>query len=171
MTHRGGISFLPDYPRVMSEVSVVKLGEVTFFTAPGEVFPELLTGGYPDRPRIQTPVIGDIEARRVQPQCDERGLPTGIAGSMGGTSPCIVKSNQTNPPRWEQAPLPPYGYDLFSGQPFFIGLGGDFLGYIVPSYDFQGGGASGDHYEETNSASQYIAPHWFEVLRAIVQEM
>ena len=170
-THRGGVSFFPDYPQVMSEVSAVKLGHMSFFTAPGEVFPELLTGGYPDRPSVQTPVRGDVEERMTEANCDDRGLPEGVAGSVGGSSPCVVKGNQSNPPDWSRAPHPPYGYELLPGHPFFIGLGNDFLGYIVPTYDFQDGGASGDHYEETNSASQYLAPHWLEALRAVAQQL
>lgn len=170
-SYQGGISFVPDYPVVVSEVSVVSLGDFVFFTAPGEVFPELLTGGYPDRGRSQTPVIGDIEEKRVDSICDERGLPMGIEGSVGGTSPCIVKPDQTNPPVWAEAPTGPFIYDLVSPTPFFIGLGGDFLGYIVPSYDFQGGNAPGSHYEETNSASQDLTLHWNGALREALETL
>jgi len=45
------------------------------------------------------------------------------------------------------------------------------LGYIVPPYDFQDGGASGDHYEETNSASRYLAPHWLDALQELIPHL
>ena len=170
-SHIGGISFVPDLPKVISEVSVVSLGDFTFFTAPGEVFPELLTGGYPDRETTQNPVIGDIEGQRSDLVCDERGLPAGIMGSLGGDQPCIVRLNQDNPPTWSEAPLGPYLYDLVSPTPFFIGLGGDFLGYIIPEYDFENGATAGAHYEETNSSSMSLTSDWINALKSALVEL
>ena len=165
--HLGGVIFFPENPLVMSEVSAIRLGELNIFTAPGESFPELLTGGYPGRPSAMNPVIGDVEGRRADASCDERGLPVGVEGSIGGDSPCIIRENHRNPPPWSEAPEPPYGYDLFPSRPFFIGLGGDFLGYLVPPYDFQDGDPDGDHYEETNSTSRSLTPDWLQALRAV----
>ena len=164
--HRGGINFSPANPLVMSEVSVIRLGSLSLFTAPGEPFPELLTGGYPGRPSVQDPVIGDVEERLVDAVCDERGLPAGREGSPGGQSPCVVRADHENPPPWADAPEPPYGYELLPGTPFLIGLGGDFLGYLVPPYDFQIGARAGDHYEETNSAGPALVPDWLTALKA-----
>ena len=167
----GGIGFAPDFPSVMSEVSVISIGDFTLFTAPGEVFPEILTGGYPDRGQAQTPVIGDQLEEKVGRICDERGLPEGVEGSLGGESPCIVRVNQTNPPPWSDAPFAPYLYELVSPTPMFIGLGGDFLGYIIPTYDFEGGGAPGAHYEETNSASVHLVEDWTKALRESLESL
>ena len=175
-----GISFIPDLPKVISEVTALALGPVTFFTAPGEVFPELLTGGYPDRERVQTPIIGDQNPERLAWDCDERGLPAGTEGSLGGEQPCIVKSNQDNPPPWSEAPFGPFIYAQVAQIipreqavtiPFFIGLGGDFLGYIIPEYDFELGASSGAHYEETNSASQGLTQDWKEALRSVLASL
>ncbi len=172
--HQGGISFVPDLPQVISEVTAVSLGAVTFFTAPGEVFPELLTGGYPDRGQVQTPVIGVQDPESLAWECDERGLPAGIEGSLGGDLPCIVKSNQSNPPPWTEAPFGPFIYERVlqaestAQMPFFIGLGGDFLGYIIPEYDFELGASAGEHYEETNSASQGLTQDWQEALQLVL---
>ena len=147
------------------------MGDFTFFTAPGEAFPELLTGGYPDRGRSQNPVIGDVESQKVDPVCDERGLPMGIEGSMGGDHPCLVRLNQSNPPNWSEAPTGPFIYDLVSPTPFFIGLGGDFLGYIIPEYDFEYGATAGSHYEETNSSSMSLTSDWMNALQSIIEEL
>lgn len=166
----GITNFLPDSPKVMSEVSMVRLGPLTFFTAPGEVFPESLVGGFPGKPTAQEPVVGDVEQVRVMATCDLQGLPT--PDNMG-IYPCLVSATQENPPDWTMTPDPPYIYDTIPGQyPFFIGLGQDFLGYFVPPYDFEynrGQSVPGSHYEETNAASGKLQEHWAEHL-AIVTE-
>ncbi len=168
--YEGGISFEPGPVYVMSQVAVVKLGPLSFFTAPGEVFPELLVGGYPGRPSTQTPVIGDVEERRVSATCDIRGLPP--MNGEPGMFPCIVKADQENPPNWSLAPEPPYVYDLIPGEyPFFIGLGMDFLGYMVPPYDYEPGDAPGSHYEETNGASGELVNDWLTNLNAVIHEV
>ena len=167
-TKTGLTSFFPAEPMVMSEVAVVRLGELTFFTAPGEAFPELLVGGYPNQARSQAPVIGDVEGVRVGLICDELGLP--VEGNLG-TFPCIVKPDQENPPNWAATPSAPYVYDLIPGQyPFFIGLGMDFLGYMVPAYDYQLT-SQGNHYEETNGASAQLAQDWTDALKLSIQAL
>lgn len=162
--HISVTNFAPGPPLVMSQVAAVKLGPVTFFTAPGEVFPELLVGGYPERPRAQDPTVGDVLEQRVDATCDMWGLPT----MDGGMYPCIVKADQENPPDWSMAPEGPYVYDLIEGRPFFIGLGMDFLGYMVPPYDYEPDNAPGAHYEETNGASGEIVDDWLENLQAVL---
>lgn len=161
-----GRSFAPGNPMVQSQTAIVRLGEVTFFTAPGEVFPETLVGGFPGKPRIQTPVVGDTEERKVAATCDVQGLPT---PNDDGIYPCIIKKDAENPPDWTMAPDGPYGYELIPGEfPFFIGLGMDHLGYMVPEYDFAPiyvGTSPGDHYEETNAAGPRFLSDWLTALK------
>lgn len=168
---RVGNSFVPGPPMLMSEVAVVRLGPISFFTAPGEVFPETLVGGYPGKPRIWDPVVGDVEERHTTATCDEDGLPT---PDDDGTHACIVKKDQENPPDWTKAPDGPYVYELIPGEiPFFIGLGMDFVGYMVPEYDYEVAGyvnqAPGSHYEETNGIGPDIIVHWKENLAAVIE--
>lgn len=165
--------YVPGVPSVMSQVSVVRVGDLSFFTAHGELFPELLVGGYPGRPRHERGVFGDVEELRTPAACDMAGLP-----AAGGTLPCIVSPTQENPPNWVAAPQGPYGYDLIPGKhKFFIGLGMDFLGYMVPMYDFkaiyadQDADTSGSHYEETNSIGQDSVPKWQENLAAVLEAL
>jgi hypothetical protein len=154
-----GGRMIPGDPMVLSQVAVVRLGPVTWFTAPGEVFPETLTGGLPGRNRARTPVIGDVSRHRVDYVCGADGLPV-----AGGDQPCIVRPDAENPPDWSAWPEGPVVYELIPGEvPFFIGLGMDFLGYMVPDYDFQAmpfGEPPGDHYEETNSVGSAISGLW-----------
>lgn len=168
-TPLGLTSFTPGAPQAMTEVSMVRLGPLTFFTAPGEVFPESLVGGFPGKPTTQNPVVGDIEERRVPATCDAQGLPplNGESGSL----PCIISATHENPPDWSKSPDPPYVYDRVPGQyPFFIGLGQDFLGYFVMPYDFQynrGQDVPGSHYEETNAASGELYTGWVDGLNML----
>ncbi|MFN3201562.1 MAG: hypothetical protein ACE366_24380 [Bradymonadia bacterium] len=171
---RVGAQYAPALPQLLTQTAVVGLGPVTFFTAPGEVFPETLVGGYPGRSRVQTPVIGDVEGRRVAPTCDDQGLPTDPESP--GDQPCIVKADQTNPPDWDNTPEGPYVYERLPGEfPFFIGLGMDFLGYMVPSYNYEEVGylsePPGDHYEETNGVGRDIMPNWEAALDRCIEAL
>lgn len=161
--------FRPGNPYVQTQASVIRLGPVGFFTSPGEMFPEMLVGGFPGKARVQNPIVGDIEERRIPATCDEEGLPT---PNNDGTFPCIVSADAVNPPDWTATPDGPYGYELVPGEiPFFIGLGHDHLGYMVPAYDFETtylAQADGDHYEETNSAGPRFYTDWRASFESIV---
>lgn len=165
-------AFQPGAPQVQSQVAVVRLGPITFFTAPGEVFPESLVGGFPGGPQAQDPTVGDVEERRVAATCDADGLPT---ANDDGTNACIVKKDQENPPDWSAAPETPI-YSTIPGEyPVFIGLGMDFLGYMVPNYDYEEAGylsaAPGDHYEETNGAGTNTINDWMEALQTSIDAL
>jgi len=166
-----GGAFTPGLPQVQTQVAAVRLGPVTVFTAPGEVFGETLCGGYPGRHHVRSPVIGDTEERRTPARCDPSGLP-----AEDGRSPCIITPGAEHAPDWSQAPEGPYVYELVPGEvPFFIGLGMDFLGYLVPPYDFVAPNfttqAPGDHYEETNSIGPRIVPLWKSQLEAVLNAL
>jgi hypothetical protein len=162
--------YVPGVPSVMSQVAVVRIGELSFFTAHGEMFPEMLVGGLPGLPRSPRGVYGDVEQVRTPAACGDDGLPT-----PGGDKPCIVSPMQENPPNWVEAPAAPYGYELVPGKhKFFIGLGMDFLGYMVPDYDFKAAykdpdaDTSGSHYEETNSIGYDSLPKWQQNIAAVI---
>jgi hypothetical protein len=166
-------SYTPGPPQALSEVAVVRLGGVTFFTAPGEVFPETLVGGFPGKPTVRDPVVGDVRELNVEAVCNEEGLPV---EDGTGSHPCIVAPDQTNPPDWSKAPDPPYVYEQIPGEhPFFIGLGQDFLGYMVPRYDHEADGyfsqPPGSHYEETNGAGPELITDWKDALGACLERV
>lgn len=166
--------YVPGPPKVMSQVAVVRIGDLTFFTAHGELFPELLVGGLPGGQTSPRAVVGDVEQLRTPAVCDAQGLP-----AAGASGPCIVSPTQENPPDWSSpmAPRVPM-YDLVPGKhTFFIGLGMDFLGYMVPNYDFKAAyqdrevDTSGSHYEETNSIGPQSVPLWETNLRAVLDAL
>ena len=119
-------------PKIKTEIAVIRVGPVTFFTLPGEAAPEIMVGGF-DGSR-----------------------------SYGVD---IVNANNKNPPRLANAPKGPYLKARMPGKyKFFVGLGNDEIGYIVPAYNFVLGSppylqeAPGDHYTETNSLGPQTEP-------------
>ncbi len=116
-------------PEVLSEIAVVDVGRATMMSVPGELDPALFVGGY-----------------------DGSYAPDGVP---------VVDETQENPPDLSMAPGPPYLRDLARAdaeQVWVLGLTDDFLGYYIPSFDYELGTglpyiaeAPGHHYEETNS--------------------
>lgn len=119
-----------NFPLLESRVSYLEVGNVGIVTAPGELFPELSIGGY------------------------------GGEHTYGFE---LLDPDNPNPPNLAGAPSGPYLKDLIEMNDgidiaLVAGMTEDFLGYIVPDYDYvvhehnpfveQ---APGDHYEETNS--------------------
>lgn len=115
-------------PQVKTMVAYLTLGPASIITNPGELTPELFLGGYD--------------------------------GSRKGTYE-LLDLKQPNSPDLKLAPKPPYLIDLMDGDlrhRMTFGLTGDFLGYILPRFNFVVDETSpylrdapGDHYEETNS--------------------
>jgi hypothetical protein len=149
--HSDGL-FEPGIPQLVTAVTRVQIGGLSFATMPGEIFPETLTGGFTFVDQVSTPVRGNPEDLR----CDDDRLPT---GGEDGTEPCLIDPDNPNPPDLDAAPNSGFIREELPGDVLFvIGLGMDEIGYLVPPYDFQllegapyVGEPEGDHYEETNS--------------------
>lgn len=117
-----------NYAWVRSRVTYLQIGPVAVITAPGELHPELWVG-FDDR--------WSWGQQRV--------------------------TETQNPPDFARAPTGPFLRELMLANPgvryaIVAGLTEDFLGYIVPAYNFVLASglpyiveAQGDHYEETNS--------------------
>ena len=119
-------------PQVLTEVAVLDIGRARLLTFPGELDPCLFVGGY-----------------------DGAFTPDGVD---------IIDPTNSNPPELTAAPEAPYLRELARGSRpgveyvFALGLANDFLGYLIPAFDYKLDPASpyfaeaeGDHYEETNS--------------------
>lgn len=135
-------------PLVRSEAAYLTLGPASISTAPGELLPELFLGGYD--------------------------------GSRAGTYQ-FIDTKQPNSPDPSKAPKAPYLIDMMKGpveHRMIFGLTLDFLGYIVPRYNFvlddlapYVGEAKGDHYEETNSIGPRAEPEIVGMMRQLVLQM
>ena len=132
-------------PAVETEVTYLQLGPASIITNPGELLPELFVGGYD--------------------------------GSWTGTYK-IVDTMQKNAPDLTKAPKAPYLVDIMDGDRkhrMTFGLTADFLGYIVPRYNFvlsptkpYFDEAEGDHYEETNSLGPLAEPQIAGTMRQLI---
>ncbi len=137
-----------NYPWIPLRSTFVQIGPLAFVTAPGELHPELWVGGYD--------------------------------GSWSWGWP-LLDTTKPNLPKFDEAPKPPYMRDLVLAHPgvrypVLAGLGEDFIGYIVPAYNFVLDPsnpyiveAKGDHYEEVYAVGplgeQHIVHPILELLR------
>jgi hypothetical protein len=132
-------------PSILTRVAYLTLGPASIITNPGELLPELFIGGY--------------------------------GGEYAGLYPFIDQTKQ-NAPDVSKAPKPPYLKDIMDGDRahrMTFGLTMDFIGYIVPPYNwvlsdkspyFQE--AAGDHYEETNSIGPLAVPQVVGTMRQLI---
>jgi len=131
-------------PHVLTELAHLKLGPISFVTVPGEIFPELLIGGY-DGSHVGDPNLDVIE----------QGNPNPPDLSLAPEGPYIRDL-------------------ILGEHPWIVGLGNDELGYIIPEYDFVLDDRlpwfdepPGDHYEETNS----LGPQTHGIIRENIQNV
>ncbi len=132
-------------PSVETQVSYLRLGPASIITNPGELLPELFIGGY--------------------------------NGEYAGKYP-FINTTKPNAPDVSRAPKPPYLIDVMDGDPklrMTWGMTHDFIGYIVPRYNWVLDDkkpyleeAAGDHYEETNSIGPLAEPQVVGTMRQLV---
>ena len=127
-----------NYPWISLRSTFVQVGPLGLVTAPGELHPELWVGGYD--------------------------------GSWSWGWP-LYDSTKMNLPKFEEAPKPPYMRDLVLAHdgvkyPILAGLAEDYIGYIVPAYNYALDPndpyiveAEGDHYEEVYSLGPLCEQH------------
>ena len=126
-------------------MSYLRLGPASIITNPGELLPELFIGGY--------------------------------NGEYAGKYP-FINTTKPNAPDVSRAPKPPYLIDVMDGDPklrMTWGMTHDFIGYIVPRYNWVLDDkkpyleeAAGDHYEETNSIGPLAEPQVVGSMRQLV---
>jgi hypothetical protein len=136
-------------PELYTELAIIRVGPVEFFTMPGELDPILFVG--------------------------TRGERAYTPPSYNGGNP--VDTTRTNPPILPSDEIPHVmqlrDADVDESDVWLLGLTGDFLGYFVADYDYELNPAApfiaeaeGDHYEETNS----LGPEaWPRVWRNLTQ--
>jgi len=125
-------------PWMPLRATFLQVGPLGIVTVPGELHPELWVGGYD--------------------------------GSWSWGWP-LYDAKKPNLPRFDEAPLPPYMRDLVLAHdgvryPVVAGLAEDYVGYIVPAYNYALHPdspylkeAEGDHYEEVYSLGPQVEEH------------
>jgi len=170
-----GFTLLDTPPQLRTAVARLQIGDVTFFTVPGELFPEAMVGGFDPDNTIDEPTLGDH--RRMECMPDDLLPPEDGDNLEDATAPCLVSPDNPNPPDVASAPTGGYLRAEIPGETLFlIGLGMDEIGYLVPPYDFEllegaefVGEAEGDHYEETNSTGSGILSDTLRELEALFE--
>ena len=125
-------------PWIPMRATYLQVGPLAIITCPGELHPELWVGGYD--------------------------------GSWSWGWP-IMDTTKPNTPDLATAPMPPYLRDVVLANPgvrypVLAGLAMDYVGYIVPKYNYVLDAnspyideADGDHYEETYSLGPDVEAH------------
>jgi hypothetical protein len=121
-------------PELKSRITYLQVGPLAMITNPGELHPELWVGGYDGSWSWGQNIVNEAE----------------------------------NAPDLAMAPAGPYLREIMLSNPnvkyvFCAGLAEDFIGYIVPAFNYvldeqnpYFAEAAGDHYEETNSVGPKV---------------
>lgn len=136
-------------PQLKMEVSYLQLGPLGVATLPGELAPEIWTGGYDGALAGGNTFIDPMNPN-----------PPNI--SLAPKGPYI-----------KDVILARSGVKYAAG----LGLGNDWAGYIIPKYDFKLDAnnpwweqAAGDHYEETNSIGPDAEAQLIDPLKMLIAE-
>jgi hypothetical protein len=142
-------------PWLPLRATYLQIGPLGIVTAPGELHPELWVGGYDGSWSWGWPLLNHT--------MDSSGNPT------------------PNQPDFSKAPAPPYMRDLVLAKPgvrypVLAGLAEDYIGYIVPSYNYVLDAnnpyiveAQGDHYEEVYSLGPLVEQHAVHPILQLLQ--
>jgi hypothetical protein len=132
-------------PRLQTEIARLQIGPLAMLSIPGEVFPELVFGGY--------------DGSKVGNEFDT----------------IISDDNPNPPDLAQAPEGPYWGDLLETEHAWIVGLGNDEVGYIIPEYDFKVDPISpyidepeGDHYEETNSLGPQTVPLLDQAIRQLL---
>ncbi len=135
-------------PWLPFRITYLQVGPLGIVTVPGELHPELWVGGY------------DCASWTFGYECFDASNP--------------------NLPDFDRAPAPPYLRELVLANPgveypIALGLANDYVGYIVPAYNYVLNPdnpylteADGDHYEETYSLGPDVERHVVHPLLQLV---
>lgn len=173
-------------PQVLTSTGQIRIGNAAIQAFPGEMFPELILGGYTPENVRENVIVGN--PRDVN--CDAT-LRVRLADGVEPRFPCTTFAgieaecaeirNEEDRARCnvnlDAAPTDGFVRDLIETDYLFVaGLGNDSLGYIVPSYDFRNEPlylteAPGDHYEETVSVGDlwHVMYENIETVNALVE--
>ena len=146
-------------PWIPLRSTFVQIGPLGIVTAPGELHPELWVGGYDGTWSWGWPLLNHAGT------CSDTHADCNTQKTCATGATCVPTPNL---PDFTTAPEGPYMRDLVLAHdgvryPVLAGLAEDYIGYIVPAYNYvlsptnpYLSEAEGDHYEETYSLSPLV---------------
>ncbi len=135
-----------NFPHVRTQVVVLRVGPVTMYTVPGELFPELAIGGYDGSHAFGRDLLD--EGEELVPDLDAAPGPPYLSDRMPGEYAWVIGLGQD-----ELGYLvPPYDFVVHEAGPYLLE-------------------APGDHYEETNSVGPEIVPRLLTVLETLAAHL
>ena len=162
-----------NYPWIPLRSTYVQIGPIGLVTAPGELHPELWVGGYDGSWSWGWPMLVHAGV------CQDAGH-----ADCNTQTPCkagVTCMPAPNLPDMSQAPQGPYMRDLVKAHagvryPILAGLAEDYVGYIVPAYNYvlnptdpYIAEAEGDHYEEVYSVGPLVEQHVIHPILQLLQ--
>jgi len=159
-------------PWLPLRATFLQIGPLGLVTTPGELHPELWVGGYNGEWSFGWPLLQHAgKCADTMADCNDQQ-------PCNASVQCIPTPNL---PKFDEAPAPPYMRDLVLAHdgvryPVVAGLAEDYVGYIVPAYNFVLATtgpwlneAEGDHYEEvyclSADAERHIVHPTLELLK------
>ena len=150
----------------------LQIGPLGIVTAPGELHPELWVGGYDGSWSWGWPLLDHAGT------CSDTHADCNTQVSCTSPAVCVPTANL---PDFSMAPAPPYMRDLVLAHPgvkypVLAGLAEDYIGYIVPAYNYvlsptspYVDQADGDHYEEVYSLGPLVEQHAIHPILQLLQ--
>ena len=161
-----------NYPWMPLRSSYLQIGPLGIVTVPGELHPELWVGGYDGSWTWGWPML------KHAGRCSDNGADCSPQEMCNAAATCMPNPNQ---PDFSQAPAGPYMRDLVKAHegvryPVCAGLAEDYIGYIVPAYNYVLDPndpyiqeAEGDHYEEVYSVGPLVEQHAIHPILQLLQ--
>ena len=133
-------------PHLDTEMAILRLGPITLYTVPGELFPELAIGGYGGEFAFDKPVVSPDNPN--PPPLDSAPAAPHFSDRVPGTFrwPIGLGNDEIG------YLVPEYDYELHESAPYFDE-------------------PDGDHYEETNSVGPQATPRVREVFGRLVDAL
>ncbi|MEO8846538.1 MAG: hypothetical protein ABI591_19115 [Kofleriaceae bacterium] len=159
-------------PWLPIRATYLQVGPLGIVTAPGELHPELWVGGYDGSWSWGWPLLDHAGS------CSDTHADCNTQVACSATATCVPTPNL---PDFTQAPQPPYMRDLVLAEPgvkypVLAGLAEDYIGYIVPAYNYALDPnnpyiteAEGDHYEEVYSLGPLVEQHAVHPILQLLQ--
>jgi hypothetical protein len=160
-------------PWIPLRATYLQIGPLGIVTAPGELHPELWVGGYDGSWSWGWPLLDHAGT------CADAGKAD--CNDQVACNPGVQCVPTPNLPMFDQAPQPPYMRDLVLAHdgvkyPVLAGLAEDYIGYIVPEYNYALDQANpyineadGDHYEEVYSLGPSVERHAIHPILQLLQ--